>query len=189
MNLFNLLNINLHMSWLSQKKAKFIVKVAWTFFQNNRISRHIIYLLSTYCVKFFAFLIKSIWYRLFVLKTSSTEKLFHCPYNDIKHAWNKLFWGPIKTGLSRVHFRAYFTHPSPATFDLYRCYQVIFGRRRNMARFGIVNKKHARISQDPGKFKPYLLVGITSICCYLNSIFGEFVYDDFEVIETNADVR
>ncbi|XP_022788676.1 transmembrane and TPR repeat-containing protein 2-like isoform X2 [Stylophora pistillata] len=37
--------------------------------------------------------------------------------------------------------------------------------------------------------KPYILVAISATVCYLNSLFGEFVYDDFEVFETNADVR
>lgn len=38
-------------------------------------------------------------------------------------------------------------------------------------------------------FKFYLFVGIVFICCYLNFLFGEFVYDDYEVIEINVDVR
>ncbi|XP_068685859.1 protein O-mannosyl-transferase TMTC4-like [Montipora foliosa] len=59
-----------------------------------------------------------------------------------------------------------------------------------MARFSNINKTAAKVTeQNTSDFKPYLLVGIASICCYLNSLFGEFVYDDYEVIETNADVR
>ena len=58
-----------------------------------------------------------------------------------------------------------------------------------MARLANVNKKQAKITQTTRNFKPYLIVGITSFCCYLNSLFGEFVYDDYEVIETNADLR
>ena len=58
-----------------------------------------------------------------------------------------------------------------------------------MARLGSVNKKYDKVTQNTRNFKPYLLVGITSLCCYLNSLFGEFVYDDYEVIETNADLR
>ena len=59
-----------------------------------------------------------------------------------------------------------------------------------MARFGSINKKYGK--QDPNhsrNFNPYLTVGISAILCYLNSLFGEFVYDDYEVIETNADIR
>ena len=59
-----------------------------------------------------------------------------------------------------------------------------------MARLLNVNKKAAKeIQRNTSNFKPYLLVGLTAICCYLNSLFGEFVYDDYEVIETNADIR
>ena len=63
-----------------------------------------------------------------------------------------------------------------------------------MARVHNLNRKHGRTASDNSSnhnstFKPYILVGITAIACYLNSLFGEFVYDDFEVIETNADVR
>lgn len=62
-----------------------------------------------------------------------------------------------------------------------------------MARFGSVNKRHDKETQNVSNhirnLKPYILVGITAILCYLNSLFGEFVYDDYEVIETNADLR
>lgn len=72
--------------------------------------------------------------------------------------------------------------------------QVLFwGKAGCMARFGFANKKYGK--QDPNlpkhsrNFNPYLIVGLSAILCYLNSLFGEFVYDDYEVIETNADVR
>lgn len=62
-----------------------------------------------------------------------------------------------------------------------------------MARLQYLNRKQGRetekSSNKPRNFKPYLLVGITVTVCCLNSLFGEFVYDDYEVIETNADIR
>ncbi|KAL9965732.1 hypothetical protein ACROYT_G029574 [Oculina patagonica] len=62
-----------------------------------------------------------------------------------------------------------------------------------MARLQNLNRKHSKETEkSPNQtrnFKPYLLVGITAIVCYLNSLFGEFVYDDYEVIETNSDIR
>lgn len=62
-----------------------------------------------------------------------------------------------------------------------------------MARVQHLNRKQGKetekSSNQARNFKPYFLVGLTAILCYLNSLFGEFVYDDFEVIETNADVR
>ena len=62
-----------------------------------------------------------------------------------------------------------------------------------MARLQNLNRKQGReierSSNQARNFKPYLLVGITAIVCYLNSLFGAFVYDDYEVIETNADIR
>ena len=70
------------------------------------------------------------------------------------------------------------------------CNQVIASRRRNMARWSNVNKKAVKETQrNTSSFKSYLLVGLTAICCYLNSLSGEFAYDDYEVIETNADIR
>ena len=62
-----------------------------------------------------------------------------------------------------------------------------------MARLQNLNRKQGReiekSSHQAHNFKPYLLVGITAVVCYLNSLFGDFVYDDYEVIETNADIR
>lgn len=62
-----------------------------------------------------------------------------------------------------------------------------------MARLQNLNRKQGReiekSSNQAHNFKPYLLVGITAVVCHLNSLFGEFVYDDYEVIETNADIR
>lgn len=39
------------------------------------------------------------------------------------------------------------------------------------------------------KWHGYLVVAIVSIVLYLNSLPGEFVFDDHEAIETNKDVR
>lgn len=58
-----------------------------------------------------------------------------------------------------------------------------------MARLHIFNKKQGRETEKSSNYTPYVLVGIAAILCYLNTLFGEFVYDDYEVIETNADVR
>lgn len=62
-----------------------------------------------------------------------------------------------------------------------------------MARVQYLNRKQGKetekSSNQARSFKPYFFVGLTAIVCYLNSLFGEFVYDDFEVIETNADIR
>ena len=62
-----------------------------------------------------------------------------------------------------------------------------------MARLQNLNRKQGRdiekSENQTRNFKPYLLVGIVAVVCYLNSLFGEFVYDDYEVIETNADIR
>lgn len=62
-----------------------------------------------------------------------------------------------------------------------------------MARLQNLNRKQGKdiekSANQARNFKPYLLVGIVAVVCYLNSLFGEFVYDDYEVIETNADIR
>lgn len=77
--------------------------------------------------------------------------------------------------------------------ELFLCSQVINTDKR-MAREQNLNRRYGRtatedLSNDTSALKPYILVAIAAIACYLNSLFGEFVYDDFEVIETNADVR
>ena len=35
----------------------------------------------------------------------------------------------------------------------------------------------------------YVLIGLTSILCYVNNIYGDFVHDDIKAITTNPDVR
>ena len=88
----------------------------------------------------------------------------------------------------KIHLRAGLP-PS----ELFLCSQVINTDKR-MAREQNLNRRYGRtatedLSNDTSALKPYILVAIAAIACYLNSLFGEFVYDDFEVIETNADVR
>ena len=34
----------------------------------------------------------------------------------------------------------------------------------------------------------YVLIGLTSILCYVNNIYGDFVHDDIKAITTNPDV-
>lgn len=95
---------------------------------------------------------------------------------------------PALRDVSKIHLRAGLP-PS----ELFLCSQVINTDKR-MAREQNLNRRYGRTatedsSNDTSALKPYILVAIAAIACYLNSLFGEFVYDDFEVIETNADVR
>lgn len=95
---------------------------------------------------------------------------------------------PALRDVSKIHLRAGLP-PS----ELFLCSQVINTDKR-MAREQNLNRRYGRtatedLSNDTSALKPYILVAIAAIACYLNSLFGEFVYDDFEVIETNADVR
>lgn len=83
-------------------------------------------------------------------------------------------------------------HPLPSQVEFVKssvCNQVNMIICHGMARLHIFNKKQGRETEKSSNYTPYVLVGIAAILCYLNTLFGEFVYDDYEVIETNADVR
>ena len=53
-----------------------------------------------------------------------------------------------------------------------------------------VGKRNFQASlNNRSSLKPCIVVGIIAMLGYANSLFGEFVYDDYEVIQTNNDIR
>ena len=51
------------------------------------------------------------------------------------------------------------------------------------------DKNPVKISQCTDWMWCYVLIGLTSILCYVNNIYSDFVHDDIKAITTNPDVR